>query len=277
MNLAQQVEKITHVIRDRVENNLGTDAPEIYEQLSTMATDPNLLLTSGQRGAFNYYSNPRRIWDAETLRTFKKILSDLKKTPVPDLTFGSGAHADSSALSTPLTALEPMVSKVAGGYSWYMVNSSSSPSSPLIIDSTTYNTLKEAQLYADQFLTHLIHHETDQGRENWLQLGVLHWMSQTPPDCSVQILQVQDQPYLMVKEQWSEVKGTAEDYQTARTQAIEHKVRAHVPQVIPFWSARGFMSGGSGDGLGSFYLAFPFKTDLVHVDVEKLKQLLCTK
>lgn len=228
-------------------------------RLYQIASNPELALSPGQRGALNFYSSLSNIDESTLLDLISTVM---KKTPT---------------LSTHVTTLpltyEPIVKQpITGKYQWSLENNIPTPQ-PLIIDPTLYNTPHEAQQRADQFVSEL----SNGDEKSWIRLGIVNWTHQQHPIqraiCQAELLNIHRNHYVLVTHQLSE--PITKEIQEQQTVHYTSKVINLEPMVNPSWITRGFIPQSSH---GLFYILFrinPQPTDSLQTLTQHLSRLLC--
>ena len=228
-------------------------------RLYQIASNPELVLSPGQRGALNFYSSLSNI-DEQTLLNLISTVMD--KTPT----------LSTHVTDLPLT-FEPVVKQTKSDkYQWNLENDTNT-NQTLIIDPTLYSTPHEAQQRADQFMSEL----SSGDEKSWIRLGIVNWMHQPHPSqhavCQAELLNINRQHYVLVTHRISE--PMTKEIQEQRTIHYTSKVINLEPMVNPSWITRGFIPQSSH---GLFYILFrinPQPTDSLQTLTQHLSHLLC--
>ncbi len=228
-------------------------------RLYQISSNPELILSPGQRGALNFYSSLSNI-DEQTL--LNMISTIMKKTPT----------LSTHVTDLPLT-FEPVVKQTKNGkYQWNLENDSNT-NHPLIIDPTLYNTPHEAQQRADQFISDLSRGD----EKSWIRLGIFNWIHHPHTSqhavCQAELLNINRRHYVLVTHQLSE--PMTKEIQEKQTIHYTSKVINLEPIVNPSWITRGFIPQSSN---GLFYILFrinPQPTDSLQTLTQHLSHLLC--
>lgn len=253
MNTAKSLNNILKTVQTYVHQRNSKNVDKARRHLTQMSEDDRLPFTPGQRGALNYYGNPNNPWDKETLQILRRILQSIEFPPKYEI-------KASFAPSVSDLIVEPVITRSPHGYRWTLLDCDGHE---IIVDQRTYKTLKETQLYADKFLKLLSRPDSKKGCECWLKLGIQQWLdTQRTNGCQVQVLQIRDRSYLIIKE---DLKNTVKD----RTEYYSKKIADNVPEVFPLWSARGYINPSG------YFWAFSFRSKTLQIDISQLQKIIC--
>jgi hypothetical protein len=150
----------------------------------------------------------------------------------------------------------------------------------LNIDPKIYHNIKDAQQYADQFISNI---EKGQEKE-WLQLGIVSWMNQNTEEenyqhvCQADILQLNIKYYVIISyiipENYDIDKKTIE-LNVKLSRGINNEQLEKI--IDPVWVARGIKHNNTIKQLKIFYIMYSVYSNqnLQHI-TQELKSILCS-
>jgi len=258
----------THTVLRNIKKELtqSHDIKNTLVRLYQVSSNPNMALTSGQRGALNYYSALPNTSEVDIIKVLDGILSNISSSilsptlPVPNTISASSPNS-----------FEPIVQKINNNYKWNVMYNEQE--TPLAIDPTLYSTPIIAQQKADEFIQQL-----NQGNEKeWLKFGIVSWannMQRYPPQsCQTEIMNINNKLYLVVSF-YTKFQDLSE-HQEIQTVKCSHKILQVEDMVEPTWLVRGYLPhlNQSSKNMGVFYLVYALKGTNNHT-IENISNLL---
>lgn len=263
----QLKQKVQHLY---TEIQKGHDTPELRQSMSQLSQSEHL--TTGQRGALNYYSNAHVSLDKQSQADFKQLVYDMDTRS--NIMLGD--------VIGQMKTLEPMVQFKGQGYEWGV---NLSDLGQIRLDKAVYNTVGEAQAQADSFTALL----GKNALKPWISLGMNYWVGSKdlshlkPFQCRAEILNIRGKQFLVLYELWDTAhQNSIQSFQKTRTNHFTKRVQQlQDMSLFPQWSMRGFVpttKSSPTTSMGMFYVGYSFmnsnQIDMYSLS-KKLQNILC--
>jgi hypothetical protein len=269
---------------EQIKNHLQKthDIPNTKLRLYQLSIDTSLQLTTGQRGALNFFSAQHKT-ESEIIQLIDTIIKQHQsKSSSSSLVNTNNQIPELKHFSNDLK-IEPIIKRDQDGYKWYLITSPfDATQNGISVDPKTYFSTVNVQKQADAFLEKL----KTGDEKSWLMFGLSSWFNQNRKvnGCQIDLIKMGNRIYIIICEKVSQ--DITRKSSELNFNVTDQKTVYFTSKILPLekiidskWLARGYVPNLSDDTI--FYIVFALKENSniypMSLNMEmQLKNILCS-